>query len=350
MKKQLLFIICIFLLLAGCARQAEVAPVIEFSKIPPAGEGGPDKVETIEGSARGAGPGQRIILFTKSGSWWVQPYQNQPYTEIQADSTWKNSTHLGTEYAALLVDSEYRPPIKTDELPPLGNGVAAVATVKGAESSEQAIKTIKFSGYEWKVRTTASDRGGALNNYDPANAWTDEKGFLHLKIRRAGDGWTCAELSLTRSLGYGTYNFVVQDVARLEPAAVLSMFTWDDLEGGQNHREMNIEITRWGDPANKNLRYVIQPFYVPANVVQFSVPQGKLIHSLRWESGKASFKTVAGSKSGKNSKIVSEHTFASRVPVSGDETVHLILYVFGYSKQPLQNENEVVIEKFEFLP
>jgi hypothetical protein len=29
-------------------------------------------------------------------------------TAIQADSTWRSSTHLGTEYAALLVDAEYR--------------------------------------------------------------------------------------------------------------------------------------------------------------------------------------------------------------------------------------------------
>ena len=349
MSKILLFIVC--LLLVGCpAPPPKSGPAIEFTKIPPVGEGGPDRVEPIEGRVSGAQPGQKIILFTKSGTWYVQPFQNQALTEIESDSTWKNSTHLGTEYAALLVDPEYRPPVKTDELPPVGDGVAAVATVKGTEEAAPAVKTINFSGYEWKLRATASDRGGALNNYDPANAWTDEKGFLHLKIRRVADGWTCAELSLTRSLGYGTYNLVVQDVSRLEPSAVVSMFTWDDLEAGQNHRELNIEITRWGDPSNKNLRYVIQPFYVPANVVQFSIPAGTLTHSIQWEPGRAVFRTSAGANGGKNSKVVAEHTFASRVPVSGDETIHLIMYAFGYSKQPLQNENEVVIEKFEYLP
>lgn len=338
-------------LLIGC-RTAQIpsAPKIEFTKIPPASEGGPDKLDFIEGRVTGARPEQKIILFAKSGSWWIQPYLSQPYTEIQSDSTWKNAIHLGNEYAALLVEPEYHPPGRFDELPSTGQGIIAIASVKGGENSNLESKIIKFSGYDWKIRTISSDRGGAMNYYDPANVWTDEKGFLHLRIRRKQDHWTCAEISLTRSLGYGNYNLVVQDISQLEPAAVLSMFTWDDLEAGQNHREMNIEITRWGDPSNKNLRYVVQPFYVPANVAQFPIPRGTLIHSLNWKPGRAEFKTAAGFGSDKNSKIISEYTFASSVPAAGGETVHLILYVFGYSKQPLQKEAEVIIEKFEYLP
>jgi hypothetical protein len=36
--------------------------------------------------------------------------------------------------------------------------------------------------------------------------------------------WRCAEVNLARSLGYGTYRFVVRESSFLEPAAVLSMF------------------------------------------------------------------------------------------------------------------------------
>ena len=49
----------------------------------------------------------------------------------QPDGTWKNTTHLGTEYAALLVDSAFRPPDTTEALPKPGGSVIAVATVKG---------------------------------------------------------------------------------------------------------------------------------------------------------------------------------------------------------------------------
>ncbi len=106
-------------------------PSIEFTKIPLAGEGGPDKLDTIEGRVTGALPEQRIVLFARSGSWWVQPLVDQPFTRIQPDSKWRNSIHLGTEYAALLVDPGYRPQAIMDFLPREGAGVIAVAITKG---------------------------------------------------------------------------------------------------------------------------------------------------------------------------------------------------------------------------
>jgi signal transduction histidine kinase len=44
---------------------------------------------------------------------------------------WRSSTHLGTEYAALLVGPEYRPPAVTDVLPNQGDGVIALTVVTG---------------------------------------------------------------------------------------------------------------------------------------------------------------------------------------------------------------------------
>jgi hypothetical protein len=57
---------------------------------------------------------------------------------------------------------------------------------------------------------------------------------------------SCAEVKLLGSLGYGSYEFVVRDVSQLEPATVAGLFTWDDLEAGQNHREIDIEVSQWG--------------------------------------------------------------------------------------------------------
>ena len=50
---------------------------------------------------------------------------------------------------------------------------------------------------------------------------------MHLRIAGAAPSWTCAEVGLTRRLGYGSYRFVVRDIGQLEPAAVLGLFTWD---------------------------------------------------------------------------------------------------------------------------
>jgi len=86
----------------------------------------------IEGRVTGARPDQRIVLFARSGAWYVQPYADQPFTAIQAGSKWRSSTHLGTEYAALLVEPGYHPPTAIDVLPVEGGGVLAVAVTKGA--------------------------------------------------------------------------------------------------------------------------------------------------------------------------------------------------------------------------
>jgi hypothetical protein len=345
----LLMALCI--LVSGCRLQTVSAvPSIEFSKVPQAGDGGPDQLDTIEGRVTGARPGQQVILFARSGVWWVQPIANEPFTTIQPDSTWKNSTHLGTEYAALLVEPGYRPPATMEVLPKAVGGVIAVATAEGEKRERAALKTLLFSGYEWEVRHLASDRAGTRNIFDPANAWTDERGFLHLRIARKSGEWTCAEVKLTRSLGYGSYLFVVRDASHLEPAAVLSMFTREDSGSDPNSREMNIEISRWGDPASKGGQYVIQPYYVPANAARFAPPPGVLTHSFRWEPGRVLFRTIRGAATREGSRVVSEHVFTSGVPSSGGESIRINLYVFGNERNPLQNETEVVIEKFEYLP
>jgi hypothetical protein len=221
-KRALLMIVCI--LLSSCSSpSAGTGPTIEFSKIPQADVGGPDKVAPIEGLVIGWRQGQRIVLFAKSGQWWVQPLAEQPFTTIRPDSSWINSIHLGTEYAALLVEPEYIPPATLDALPSKGGAVVAVATTKGGGFELPAPQTLHFSGYEWEIRQNPSPRGGARNVYAPSNAWTDANGWLHLRIAKTAEGWSCAEVNLRRSLGYGSYFFVVREIMPLEPAAVLGL-------------------------------------------------------------------------------------------------------------------------------
>jgi len=201
------------------------------------------------------------------------------------------------------------------------------------------------------VRTIAGDRGGLNNLYDGDNAWTDDSGALHLRIHKRGARWACAEVEAARSLGYGTYITVVRDTSRLEPAAVLSINTFDDWGADQHFRELDVEMGRWGDAANRNnAQFGIQPFYIPGNLAPFSAPAGNLTHSVHWESGRASFKTVQGSSIHAGAPVVSEHVFTSGVPSPGSEKFIFMLYVVASDKYPLQHENEVVVEKFQYLP
>jgi hypothetical protein len=338
-------------MLSGCGTaRPNAAPSVKFNRLPRSDDGGTDSRAIIEGRVEGAHAGQQIVIFAKSGTglWWVQPFADQPFTDIRSDQQWQNFTHLGTEYAALLVEPEYHPPQTTERLPEKGGPVIAVATAKGEPSRLMVSRTLHFGGYEWEIRGVPSNRGGATNNYDPGNAWTDTDGRLHLRIARGLGEWTCAEVTLTRSLGYGSYSFDVRDVSAMEPAAVLGLFTWDDAMTDPNHRELDTEISRWGDPGAKNAQYVVQPYYIPANVVRFSAPPGRLTYSFRWEPGRASFKTVR--RADQSGETVAEHLFTSGVPLPGGEAVHLNLYPFVNDKNPMQHEVEVVIEKFEYLP
>jgi hypothetical protein len=341
------------LMLVSCRTQvAPTVPKIEFTKIPPAAQGGRERVDTISGRVKGAHPGQQIVVYARSGPWWVQPWPDKPFIPIQADSTWGTSSHLGFEYAAMLVEPGYHPAPTMDMAPTVGGSVVAVEIVKGTGEVQVAPTVpLQFSGYDWAVRTIASDRGGMNNLYDGDNAWVDGKGAMHLRIKKKGEKWSCTEVELTRSLGYGTYIITVRDATHLEPAAVFSMNTFDDWGGDQHYREIDVEMSKWGDATSKtNAQFGIQPFYVPGNVSPFTTPSGVLTHSIHWESGNATFRAVKGASLRAGAPVVAEHTFTAGVPTAGQERFQFLFYVIGSEKYPMQKENEVVVEKFEYLP
>jgi hypothetical protein len=337
----------------GCHSQTSSAgPSIEFTHIPPAAQGGRERLDTISGRVRNARPKQQIVIYAHSGQWWVQPEPERPFIPIAADSTWTTETHLGFEYAAMLVDPGYHPPPLLDIAPIAGNPVTVVQIVKGTGTPQLApTGSLQFSGYDWSVRTTISDKGGANNLYDPANAWTDASGALHMQIKQKSGAWSCAEIFLNQSLGYGTYSVTVRDASHLEPAAAFSMFTFDEWASVEHFREMDVEVGGRRDAANQsNARYVVQPLYIAGNLFPFAAPSGTLTHVLRWESGHATFKTFRGRSSGAGAQLVSEHEFTSGIPTPGKAILRLIFYVVASDKNPMRKPSEVVIEKFEYLP
>jgi hypothetical protein len=351
LQRSLLLVFCIAL--NSCqSHKAKSEPSIEFTHIPPAAQGGRERVDTISGRVRNARPKQQIVIYAHSGPWWVQPWPDHPFIPIKADSTWSTETHLGFEYAALLVEPDHYPLPELDVAPTQGGSVALVTIVKGVGTPQLApTGSLKFSGYDWGVRMIESDKGGTDNLYDPENAWTDASGALHMQIKKKSGRWSCAEIFLNRSLGYGTYSVTVRDTSHLEPAATFSMFTFEDPASEQHFREMDVEVSGWGNAANKNnARYIIQPFYIPGNLFVFAAPSGTLTYVLGWEPGHATFKTFRGSSAGARAQLVSEHEFTSGIPEPGKAIPRLIFYVVGSDKNPMQKPSEVVVEKFEYLP
>jgi hypothetical protein len=321
---------------------ASNGPSIAFTRIPQADGERSSRNDIIEGKVTGAAPGQKIVLYAKSGKgWWVQPLVDHPLTNMRGDFSWTNATHLGTHYAALLVKESYRPQSTLNALPPAGDSVLAVASVPGAAQPPSPF--VEFSGYQWRLRTAPSSRGG-VNTYSPSNITVDAQGAMRLRIARTEKDWSCAEATLTRNLGYGTYEFVVHGLDALEPAAVFCFFTYDYAGGSQHSREMATEISRWGDPTRKNAQYVLQPYYVAANVHRFNAPPGTLTFSLRWDYGRAAFRTLRGGT------VASEHVFTAGVATPGLESIRVALYIYRKSVLKLVNPMEVVIERFTYFP
>ena len=336
------------ILSTGCNnRPPSPPPKISFTKVPDFGVGNGTQLDAIEGVVQNAQPEQKVVLYAKSGDWWVQPLSEAPFTAIQKDSSWKSRTHPGSNYAALLVKSDYVPRLRMPDLPSAGGPIVSIATVQDQATYTPFGKTVWFAGYDWHVRGTENESGGTRNFYSGGNVWLDSQGLLHLRIAGKPGHWTSAALNLRRSLGYGTYRFVVRDLSRMELASVFTMATW----GNENAaHEMDIEISKWGETFTRNAQFVIQPYHVAANTVQFQLPVGVVTFMLRWAPGRATFKAFRGATANWEQPAIREHVFTSGIPLQADETVNLNLYVFDNRNNPLQRGTEVVVEAFEYLP
>jgi len=339
--------------LAGCRRAAkqDAEPKILFTQVPEWNPGNLNKQDVMEGKVSGTKQGQRLVIYSKSGGlWWLQPLLTSPFTPILPDGVWRNETHLGTDYGVLLVDPGYHPAAVLARLPQPEQGVVTVAVSRGQEKSSSYF--VDFSGFNWRVRWRPSDRGGTSNPYNHDNVYVDSRGALHLRIVKRDGQWTCSEVNLTRSLGYGTYSFTVEDTSKLDPFATFGIFTWDYSTDQENHREFDIDISRWGDPQNKNAEFVLQPSFVPVNFSRFEAPAGKLQHTIIWQPDRITMVTSRGTGP-RDSFVVSKHVFTSEVPTPGSESLRMTLYAYRRPSDKmsgLQKSAEVVVDRFEYLP
>lgn len=155
-RRALLALVCVAF--SGCGPEAP-APSLRLTRVPQADEGGGPAMAAIAGRARGARPGQQVVLYARSGAWWVQPWIESPFTALAADGTFASSTHLGTQYAALLVEPGFRPPASAATLPTLGSGVVAVVIERGTPPFWQT------TGFRVAVLLTLLALGVALYRY-----------------------------------------------------------------------------------------------------------------------------------------------------------------------------------------
>jgi formate hydrogenlyase transcriptional activator len=234
-------------------------PSIEFTKVPRAGEGNALKLVTIEGRVLGAHPGQQIVLFARSGAWWVQPFANKPFTKIQPDSTWTNSTHPGTEYAAILVEPGYGPPGTTFVLPSPGGDVVAVALVEGTPSFWRtwwfrgsgglALLAMAFGIYRIRIR-----------NFEERE----------LQFRMLAENAPDIVMRFDHDLRYSYVNPIVEDYTGLPPTALL----------GKTNQEVGI-FEKYVQSWEAGLRRVFKTGQAIAEEFTFDTPKGERLFESR---------------------------------------------------------------------
>eukprot|EP01084_Bolivina_argentea_P031892 59000_1 len=52
----------------------------------------------------------KVVIYSQTNVWWVQPWANQPLTEISSDGSWSAQIHLGWNYYVFLVRNGFNPP------------------------------------------------------------------------------------------------------------------------------------------------------------------------------------------------------------------------------------------------
>jgi hypothetical protein len=104
------------------------------------------------------------------------------------------------------------------------------------------MKTINFSNIDWDVKQ-GDHLPPRCNNWKDDNVRVDEKGWLHLKIRKDDETWYSSEIVSKNFYGYGEYLFyVIGKIDDYDPMIILGMFSYRD-----DKNEVDIEIANFGD-------------------------------------------------------------------------------------------------------
>lgn len=209
----------------------------------------------------------------------------------------------------------------------------------GQESSP---RIIKFSGYEWQVKSSEGKLSPGPNFFDPSSdsVFVDAKGHLHLKVRKAEKGWTCSEVVLNKSLGYGTYPFTLASPpSALDDNLILGLFVYED-----DTKEIDIELAKWGDSSAPNAQFVVQPYDRAGNMKRFSLPPDEkgTTASFNWQKDSISFSAKAGSFS-------ETWGYSGRdIPTPNMERSIINLWLMKGENPKVEKEFEVVVKQFSF--
>ncbi len=305
-----------------------------------------------------------VFIYVPGYGWVTKPTCGQPLTPIQPNGSWSANITTGgagdlnaTRVAALLVSTNFNHPCILG-LAHLPTNIYAQAIAKTVITRPSpGIRFLSFFGYDWWVKNPGGLAGPGPNYFSDAtnNVWTDTNGWLHLRITNRSNAWQCAEIISARTFGAGHYRFELNSPAdTLNPNVTLGLFTWSD-DPAFTYREIDVECGRWGNATDSNnSQFVVQPWDTANHLSRYRVPAGltNSTHLFMWETNRVSFQCQTGAYSAFATNQISSWIFtnAAAVPQSGDENVRLNLWLVFGNPPTDNNEVEIVIKSFNFVP
>lgn len=338
-------------------------PGMRITYLPPMGQCG-----TALGTTSGVAPADYYVaalIYIPGSGWWSKPFCEPRVVPVQPNNEWSAKICTGgIDNTAAIVEAYLIPKSSYPACyPACVLGAACVPqTIKDAAVACDRMlrpgqRKISWSGMDWLVKTGDLPVGPGPNYFSTSaeNVWVDDQGRLHLRMTNRDGRWNCAEIYSEHKLGYGTYRVYLDGrVDDLDPNIVLGLFTWSDHTCEYAHREIDIEFSRWGVANDPNAQFVIQPWYTPGNRERFVMPGvSKSTHVFTWQPDQVRFGSFEEHCSDPTScTVVHSWTYSktSGIPLSGDERVHLNLWLREGLAPTNGQEREVVISRFEFEP
>jgi hypothetical protein len=190
--------------------------------------------------------------------------------------------------------------------------------------------------------------------------WVDEQESLHLTLQNLGGSWYSTEVVLEESLGYGDYILTTETrLDLLDPQVVLGIFLWQygpcwdyGYLWWNAFNEIDIEYSRWGNPARQIAQFVAQPYDYPGNISRFDATfaEGELVsHAMRWLADRVEYRVWRGD-SGAESPENMIHSWSysgPHIPRPDQPRMHLNLWKLDGTPA---TDQEVVFKEFSFVP
>lgn len=299
-----------------------------------------------------------IVVRTPTGQVYAQQPAKREINTFTGEAYFgdKDNTGRGTRYELLVLtapDQKTAAAVKSgllNEMPKL-----PVAVKQYVYRDER----IEFGSQTWAVKKFARmDPGPNRWTDDKAAIFLDDKKHLNLGIVPAGKGWACTELVCNDALGFGTYTWTFRtDLAAFDPQAVLGLFTYQNSANRQGipDKEIDFELSRWGDPKNELGQFVVQPYVGQGkkNIDRFPVPlDAKMPLTAKYVWRKGAVEAVCTDADGKELRKwaykTGDEPAAAVPPADGKERAIANLWLEKGKAPQLGKPVRVVVESFKF--